>query len=208
MMDRKAVRPDSMAQRLVHELRQYAEISVYLYICFGALLFYKLAILNGRGISYVPYGTAAIKALVIGKFILLGHMAGLGDRYEKRRAVFVIVHKSVVFLAMLLALSVIEEIVVGLLHGHGVAASLATFLGGSSLQILATCIIMLLILAPYFAFVEFREALGEARLRQLLFEPRAGSRSGGVHEATGDGLTPSSGQDVSDRSALPFSEKP
>lgn len=70
--DNKAAPASGMTHRVVHELRQYAVISAYLYVCFGALLLYKTAILNGQGISYAPYGIAAIKALILGKFILLG----------------------------------------------------------------------------------------------------------------------------------------
>ena len=89
-MDRKSIPAPAIVHKVAHELWQYAIISAYLYVCFGALLFYKAAILNGAGISYAPYGTAAIKALILGKFILLGEAAGLGDRYEKRRPIHVI----------------------------------------------------------------------------------------------------------------------
>jgi hypothetical protein len=206
-MDDKTHLTGSAAHKFAHELRQYAAISVYLYICFGALLFYKFAILNGQGVKYVPYGTAAIKALVLGKFVLLGNMAGLGDRYTKRSAALVIVHKSLVFLVMLLVLTVVEEVVVGLIHGETVASSLATFLGGSYLQVLATCVIMLLILIPYMAFGELREALGDARLRQIMLEPHAGRRSRGNPEAIDEKATPADGQDASVRAISPSTEK-
>jgi len=39
---------------------------------------------------------------------------------------------------------------------------------------------MLLILIPYLAFMELNQVLGEGRLSQILFEYRAGSRSGSV----------------------------
>jgi hypothetical protein len=207
VVDSKSILRGSTAHKFVHELRQYAEISAYLYVCFGALLFYKLAILNGHGVSYAPYGMAAIKALVLGKFIVLGHMAGLGERFGKRRAVSVIAYKSLIFLAMLLVLSILEEAVVGLFHGQSVAASLAAFFGESLLQILATCLIMLLILVPYFAFGELREALGEARLRQLLFEPRSGRRAGGNPEPINDGLIPASSREASDPTTVPLADK-
>jgi membrane protein CcdC involved in cytochrome C biogenesis len=163
----------SMVHKALRELQEYAVVSAYLYVCLGALVLLKVAILNGQGVSYAPYGLAAIKALVLGKFILLGRAAAIGDRYRNRRGIYVIAHKSLAFLVLLLVLSVIEEVVVGYIHGHPVAASLALFLGGSFLQILAASMIMLLILIPYFAYVELEKALGEARLRQILFAPPA-----------------------------------
>ena len=169
----------SIGQKLGHELRQYAVIAAYLYVCFGALILYKTAILRGEGVSYTPFGFAAIKALILGKFILMGHAAGLGDRYQHRSLVHVVARKSLLFLVMLLVLSVVEELVVGLIHGRTVAASLSEFAGGRLPETLASCVIVLLILVPYMAFREFAVVLGEGSLRQLLLERRAGPRSGG-----------------------------
>jgi hypothetical protein len=196
-MDNKKLLTGPMAHKFGHELRQYAGISAYLYICFGALVFYKYAILNGQGVSFEPYGIAAIKALILGKFVLLGHMAGLGDRYKNRNAISVIAYKSLMFLAMLLVLTVIEEVVAGWIHGETVATTLAGFLGGSALQFLATSVIMLLILVPYMAFGELREALGEARLRQIMTEPHAGRRSAGKPHRIDEAATLPDGQDTS-----------
>ena len=121
----------AIAKKLGHELREYALISAYLYVCFGALIIYKMAILRGQGISYAPYGLAAIKAVILAKFILMRHAVPMGDRYKRRRFVHVIAHKSLLFLVMLLVLSVIEEAVVGIVHGRTITASLAEVAGGT-----------------------------------------------------------------------------
>src|SRR5579864_1490070 len=60
-------------QRLRRELSEYLVISAYLFVCFGALLFYKAAILHSDGIEFAPFGVAVAKALVLGKFVLLLH---------------------------------------------------------------------------------------------------------------------------------------
>jgi hypothetical protein len=101
----------------------------------------------------------------------------MGDRYEKRRFVYVIAYKSLLFLIALLVLSVIEEAIVGVVHGRALAASLAEVAGGTLPQVLASCFIMLLILIPYLTFRELNEVLGEGKLRQILFEHRAGPQS-------------------------------
>jgi hypothetical protein len=53
-----AIKSETMtvAQRAKHELWEYALLSAYLYVCFGALILYKMAILNGEGVSYFPSG--------------------------------------------------------------------------------------------------------------------------------------------------------
>jgi len=177
-MDNKTGRAAALIRKVSDELWRYAAISAYMYVCLGALILYKTAILRGQGISFEPYGVAAIKALVLGKFILLGHAAGLGDRYTKRTTVYVIGYKSLAFMAMLLILSVVEEIVAGIIHGRTIAETLASFMGGTLLQVIASSVIMVLVLIPYFVFEEFRASLGNERMRQLLLEPRPGRRTG------------------------------
>ena len=168
----------SVAKKVGHELQQLAVITGYLYICFVAVLFYKFAVLRGQGISYAPYGLAAIKALVLGKFVLIGHAAKIGDRYESRSFVRIVAQKSFLFLVLLLVLTVVEEVVVGLVEGRQFAASLAAATGGSLLMILASSVIMLLILVPYIAFQELKEVLGEDQFWRILLERREGLHAG------------------------------
>jgi len=167
----------TIGRRLRHELEQFALLTAYLYVCFGALLLYKTAILNGAGISYAPYGLAIVKALILAKFIMLGQMAHIGDRYDRRRFIYVIIHKSILFLILLNILSAAEEAIVGLFHGRTLGASLAE-VGGSALQFLATSVIMLLILIPYITLKELESVLGEGGVWQLLRQQQTGHRSG------------------------------
>jgi hypothetical protein len=173
-MDGKPRSEATLGGRVRHELVRFWLIFVYLYICFGAMLVYKSAILHVEGISYTPAGLAAVKALILAKFMLLGHAAHLGERYRRRRVIFVILHKSLMFLLLLFVLSEIEELVSGLLHGGTLSVVLAD-LGGSILwQTLAASLIVLLILIPYIAFLEVSEVLGEGKLWQLLITHREG----------------------------------
>jgi hypothetical protein len=163
----------TIAQRLKHELQEYALLSGYLYVCFGALILYKMALLGGVGVSYKLCGLAAIKALILGKFILLGQAVRLGARHERRRIVYDIAYKALLYLVLLIVLSVVEEAVVGVIHGRTTAASLAELAVGKLPQILATSLIMLLILIPYLASKELDVALGEGRLWEILFKHRS-----------------------------------
>jgi hypothetical protein len=176
-MDSKGPPAATTGQKLRHELREFALLSLYLYVCFGVLILYKAALLHGEGISYEPYGLAAIKALILAKFILLGQMAHIGDRYDTRRFVHVIIHKSLLFLVLLIVLSVVEEALVGLGHGRTIATTLDEIWGHAT-QSLAASAIMLLILIPYVTLKELDNALGEGGLRRLLLERHSGLRSG------------------------------
>ena len=163
------------ARKLGHELREYAAAALYLYVCFGALNLYKEAVLNAHGVSFSSYGLGAVNSLILAKFILIGQAFHLGERYATRRVIYVIGVKALLFLALLFVLSFIENVILGFIHGQRLAASFATF-GGTLPQLLATCLVMLLILVPYLAFRELNEALGEGGLRKLLLESRAGNQ--------------------------------
>jgi hypothetical protein len=167
-MDAKA-QPPSRRQRLAHELQEYAGISLYLYVCFGAVLLYKASVLDAHGLGYAPYGLAAAKALILAKFMLVGHALRIGERHGHRPLIYPVLHKSVVFLAVLVVLTCVEEAVVGVIHGRTVVQSVSGIAGGTWPQIAATCLLLWLILLPYFGFRQIGEVLGEGRLRRMFF---------------------------------------
>ena len=61
----------TLRTRARNELIEYLAIASYLAVCFGALLFYKAAILETDGIDTVRIGLAIVKALILGKFVLI-----------------------------------------------------------------------------------------------------------------------------------------
>jgi len=107
--------------------------------------------------------------------MLVGHALRIGEKYGGQPLVYPILHKSLAFLGLLLLLNVIEEAVVGVVHGHPVAESLSRIAGGTWLQIFATCILFFMILLPYFAYREIGRLLGEGSLRRMLFTPAPGA---------------------------------
>lgn len=155
----------SIKDRARKELRNYAIVAAYLYVCFGALLLYKSALLQQEGVSVLPHGIAVIKALVLGKFILLGEAAGVGKSAHGRTLAGAIAIKSVQFLVLLVVLSVLEELVVGKVHGHTFAQTIAEYERHSLLQMLATSLLLLLVLVPLIAFKEFSRVIGPGALR-------------------------------------------
>jgi hypothetical protein len=166
---------ESLAERARHELIAYAVIAAYLYVCFGALLLYKAAVLSHAGVSYAPFGLAAIKALVLGKFLLLLHGARVGERVgRKSRPISAIAWKALLFAALLAILTVIEELIVGTIHGKSLAAIMSELADGSLMEAAATSLLMVLVLAPYFAMREINSELGDGVLIRMLLTPRTG----------------------------------
>lgn len=161
----------TFAQKAKLEIKEYAFLSAYLYVCFAAILLYKMAILGGQGVEFLVFGIPAIKALILGKFILLGQAIRLGERSGSSRLVSVVAYKAVLYLGLLLVMSLIEECVVGFLHGRTFSVVL-TDIADRLPELMAMSAIMLLILIPYLASRELDVALGKGRLWSLLFEHR------------------------------------
>jgi hypothetical protein len=126
---------------------------------FTALAYLKAAILEAEGVVFAPFGFAAVKALICAKFLSIGYVFHLRER-------------SFVFLALLIVLTVLEELIVGYLHHRAFADSIAEIGGGTLHQAIATSIILLLILIPFFAFRSLAEVVGARVLFRLFFEPR------------------------------------
>ncbi len=147
----------SLKERAREELRNYAFVAAYLYVCFGAILFYKTALLREEGVAFLPHGLAAIKALILGKFILIGEAVGVGSRAHRRSLVSSVAYKTALFFLLLIVLSVVEELIVGKVHGHSLGETVAEFRERTALEMLATSLLMLLILIPLIAFKELRQ---------------------------------------------------
>ncbi len=164
----------SIGQRAAHELKEFLIIAAYFYVCFTALAYLKAAILQAHGIVFAPFGFAAVKALICAKFLSIGYVFHLGERYKKQALIWPTLHRSFVFLALLIVLTVLEELTVGYLHHRAFADSIAEIGGGTLHQAIATSIILLLILIPFFAFRSLADVVGGRVLLRLFFDPRRG----------------------------------
>lgn len=159
----------SMVERFVKEMREYLIISFYLWICFSVLLLYKTAILRAEQVEFLPLGIAALKALIIGKFILIGKAVKAGNRLSSRILLIRIMWKSVIFMLLLVLFTLIEELVVGWFHGHTAANTIGELSARSWLELFTPSVVMLLILIPMISFEEIDRDLGKGRLRRMLF---------------------------------------
>ena len=162
----------TLRQRAEHELKELAIISAYLYVTLGAVILTKTAVLHTEGIAFAPWGIAIVKAVVLGKFVLLGNLAHVGGRDISGPLIWPTLRRAFAVLVLLVVLTIIEEVVVGLFHHQSIAASLGDLFGARLLETLAGYLIMLLVLIPFFAFRVLSEALGEGRLERMFFVER------------------------------------
>lgn len=159
-------------EKASEELTEFIVLTAYLYVCFAALIYLKAAILQANGVAYAHLGVAIIKAALCAKFMLLGRAFHIGERFRNLPLIVPTLHRSFLFLLLLVVLTFIEEIAVGAIRGRKVLDSISGIAGGTFHQIIATTLIVFLILIPYFAFRSLGNIVGDKTLVRLFFEPR------------------------------------
>jgi hypothetical protein len=162
----------TLQQRTMHEVKEFAILAVYLYITLGAVILMKTAVRHSHGIEFAFWGIAAIKAAVPTKFMLIGNALKIGERNSTRPLIWPTLHKAFGFLVLLIIMTTIEQAVVGLFHRQSIASSLGELVGPRLEETIAGFLIMLLVLIPFFAFRVLSDALGEGRLERMFFVER------------------------------------
>ena len=162
----------TLQQRAVHEFREFAILTVYLYVTLGAVIVMKTAVLHTHGIDSAVWGVAIVKAILLAKFMLIGRAMKIGERNTSSPLIWPTLHKTIAFLVLLIVMTVIEEVVIGLIHRQSISSSLEDLFGPRLEETGAGILILLLVLIPYFAFRVLNEALGEGRLARMFFVER------------------------------------
>jgi hypothetical protein len=162
-------------ERALEEIGEFVLLTAYFYVCFATVLYYRAAALQAEGISYEHFGLAIVKASLCAKFVLTGHLFHIGERFKNLPLVVPTLYGASVFLLVLAVLTLIEEILVGAIHGRTTLESISAATGGSFHQLVATMLMVFLILIPYFALRALGSIVGEKILLRLFFERRHGN---------------------------------
>ena len=162
----------AIGKKAAHELHELIVLTAYLYVAFGAVIFFKYAVLRGEGIDWAPWGLALIKAALVAKFVLLGSALHIGERHRSKPLIWPTLYKSAAFLVVVLILTAIEEMIVGLIYGRTVRQSIAEIGGGSPEQLVAQMVLLFMIFFPYFAVQSLSEVMGGNALVRLFFMKR------------------------------------
>lgn len=176
---RGSMHSGSVKERARDELRRFLIVSAYLFVCMLAFLVYRMALLHESGLHSLSLGLAAGKALILGKFLLIGEAVHLGRRVRARTLLERIGYRVVLMGVLLIVLTIVEEVLVGWFHGRSMSQTLAEMLAQSGLMIVTHCILMLLILVPLIAFTEVDAALGAGTLKRVLLAPPTEARGAG-----------------------------
>jgi hypothetical protein len=162
-------------EKVTTELKRTIAIAVYLWVLFSMFEIHRYAILRGvthASISTYRIGFAAINALIVAKFILIGEAAHLGDTLRQRRVIYSVVYKSAIFALFVVACSVIEGVIVGLIHGSSIGASIPRMGGGGLLGMVLVAIMVSIVLIPFFLYTELRLLMGKEKLHSMILQKR------------------------------------
>jgi hypothetical protein len=170
----------TLKARLAVELKRYFVISAYLFVCFSVILVYDASKEAGGTTTALGLSAALVKALVLGKFILIGEALNPGTRVEARTLVHRVALRTVGMFLVLVVLKLLEELVIGWVHGQGVADTVREVTDQTWLQLLGPALLMLLILIPLMTAIELDRALGKSGLWGLLRGSEAGSAAAGT----------------------------
>jgi hypothetical protein len=162
----------TLRERTMHELREFAVLTLYLYICLGSVILMKTAVLHSVRIEVAPWGIAIVKAMLLAKFMLVGFAVKFGEGNSTAPLIWPTLKMAFAFLGLLIVMTVLEEVVVGLFHHQSIAASLGELFGLRLEETLAGYLIVLLALIPFFAFRVLSDTLGEGRLERMFFVDR------------------------------------
>jgi hypothetical protein len=85
--------------------------------------------------------------------------------------IYSILYESLLLTALFICFHVVEHIVIGRFKGEALATSVPHIGGGGLAWLACVAGILFIALIPFFAFKYIGRALGEGRLRAMLFRP-------------------------------------
>ena len=86
-------------------------------IFFGVFTTYRRLLLAHYGISYEDYGISVIRALVLGKVVLVAEALHLGRGFEEKPLIVPTLYKTFLFTVCVAVFDIAEALVRGLIGG-------------------------------------------------------------------------------------------
>jgi len=158
-----------VAGRLVDEVKRFLVMFLYLWVLFGLFALYERIILRQEGMNFTKQGFALVNALILGKVMLIAEDLEIGRRLRPSPLVYPILGDSIIFSVLFIIFHVAEHVIVGLLKGKTVAASVPVIGGGGLAGLISVAVIYFVALIPFFALKSLSRELGEGRLKAMLF---------------------------------------
>src|SRR5438270_8166270 len=113
------------------------------------------------GISYEDYGVSIIRALVLGKVVLVAAALRLGRGFEEKPLIVPTLYKTFLFTVWVTIFDVAEAFVRGLIGGLGPKGAVDEVMTRFHYEWLSRVLVIFFAFIPFFAVRELRRVLGE-----------------------------------------------
>jgi hypothetical protein len=114
---------------------------------------------------------------VLAQFMLAAQDLGFGDWFGDAPLIHPTLLKSFIFTAMLACFKIVEDFLVGRLHGKSFQESIADFGGGTWKGIVTLSALACVMLVPFIGFTELRHVFGSDPAVWALFPAEASDQS-------------------------------
>ena len=173
MISLAAQKKDGILKRIFKEAIEYWMIVLYLALMFAAFTWYRRLLLAAYGITYTNYWVAVIKALVLGKVIMIGEVFRIGRGLEQKPLIFPTLYKTLVFTLFLAIFTVLENVIEGFWNGTEFTGNIVEFVGVGLHEFCANSLVVFVAFIPFFGVKELSRVIGQDKIRALFFRSRA-----------------------------------
>jgi hypothetical protein len=162
-------------RKILHELKSYWLLVLYMSIFFGVFTTYRRLLLAHYEISYEDYGISIIRALVLGKVVLVAEALRLGRRFEEKPLIVPTLYKTFLFTVCMAVFDIAEGLVRGLIGGSGPLGAVNEVRSRFHYEWLSRALVIFFAFIPFFAVRELRRVLGEV-VTDIFFQRRSATK--------------------------------
>src|SRR5688500_3295821 len=164
-------------QKILHELKSYWLLVLYMAIFFGVFTTYRRLLLAHYGINYADYGISVIRALVLGKVVLVTENLRLGQGFKEKPVIVPTLYKTFLFTVCVAVFDIAEHLVRGLISGLGAMGAVDEVMTRFNYEWLSRALVIFFAFIPFFAVRELRRVLGEGAI-DIFLRRRSAAEAG------------------------------
>lgn len=161
----------TLRQKVLYEFSEYMINVVYLSLFFGSFALARRLTLAHFNIYIDDYFVGIIKAMVIGKVIMIGTFLRISRKYENKPLLVPALFKTILFVGWVIVFDVIEVLIKE-------SVKLQSFSGAYKYLIdehfsklwLGGLIMVAIAFIPFFALKEISRVMGQQKFRDLLLK--------------------------------------
>ena len=159
----------TLKDRAIEEVRSFFAMFLYLWIFLGMLSLHERVILRQHGVGWTAQTLAVVNALVLAKVMLVVNDLRPARWMRPHPLLYPVLFDSAVLAVVFILFHEVEEIVVGLIAGESVRASIPVVGGGGAAGVVFVAAIIFVVLIPYLLFQKLAFAMGRKKMVELVF---------------------------------------